>query len=363
MGLVSKQLGLEMEWAINGYSPGEHFFVDNSNLGHGLKHHFATISQALAACKSYRGDVIHVMAGHSEDVIAAGGLDIDKACVTIIGHGGKSTRPSLKLNTAATATIDITAPDVTIENFDILADLDAIAVMIDVMERGFALRNCRVGVTDEAYNWLVGVQATSTAASSLTIDASPYKGLTSATAVFTQDMVGRSLYVVSGTNAVTGWHTITAVAADGKSLDTGTAVGTGAGTDVVVSIPVADRMVIDQCQFESRTAGATEGIEIVGCNNNITIQDCIIDGSFSVAAISAITAPSYGLNILRNQIKNAVNQAAGCVDLVAGCVGFFSDNRGHCGNAAATDVDSLCSNENYFNAALTFNGTLDPATS
>lgn len=100
-----------------------------------------------------------------------------------------------------------------------------------------------------------------------------------------------------------------------------------------------DDLKIVGCQFDGVTQ-ATECIELVGANNRTIITDNIINGLFSVAAISGTTAPSLGINISRNYIANhttAGNDLAGAIDLNGNSTGWICDNRIYLGD----DTDCL----------------------
>ena len=109
---------------------GNVFFVDSV---HGLagndgsfQYPVATITQALAKCTADNGDVIFVMPGHAETVIAATGIDVNVDGVTILGVGDGALRPTITFSTDVAASVDITADDVTIRNIIGLSAIDAL---------------------------------------------------------------------------------------------------------------------------------------------------------------------------------------------------------------------------------------------
>ncbi len=77
---------------------------------------FATLSYAVSQCVANRGDVIMVKPGHTETISSATALTLSVAGVAIIGLGIGSNRPTFTLDTAATATINVTAANVAIKN-------------------------------------------------------------------------------------------------------------------------------------------------------------------------------------------------------------------------------------------------------
>ncbi len=135
-------------------------YVDNSgspkpNVGAGEQRVHRTIANALTECVDGRGDLIVVRAGHTETYSAAAGLVVNVNNVTILGLGGRTTRPKLTLDTADTVTIDITGSDVTIENFHFVAAFTDIVKGVHVTADGFTLRNCMF--TEDSGNFLIAV--------------------------------------------------------------------------------------------------------------------------------------------------------------------------------------------------------------
>lgn len=114
--------------------PGNIYWVNGSSvLGGGQKvggsngndgtytKPFATIDYAIGRCLASRGDIIMVMPGHTETVIAAGTIACDVAGVAIVGLGSGSLRPTITFTTAATAAITVSAANVTWKNFILVA--------------------------------------------------------------------------------------------------------------------------------------------------------------------------------------------------------------------------------------------------
>lgn len=103
----------------------------------------------------------------------------------------------------------------------------------------------------------------------------------------------------------------------------------------------ADDLLVEGCVLYGVTQ-ATEGIELVGATDRVTIRDNYISGLFSVSAISAITNACLGINISNNQIFNgttAGNDLAGAIDLVTASTGMVTGNMIYLGD----DTDCLTS--------------------
>ena len=106
---------------------------------------FATLDAAVSACTANAGDLIYVAPGHTESISSATALVLDVAGVKIIGLGEESTRGTLTLNTATTATIIVSANDVTIENLNIdLTGINAVDVGFTVSGNNFTLKDCLI---------------------------------------------------------------------------------------------------------------------------------------------------------------------------------------------------------------------------
>lgn len=125
----------------------------------------ASIDYAVGLCTANKGDVIYVMPGHAETVSAAAGLDLDVAGITIIGIGTGSLQPTVTLDTANTADIDVDAANITVENIRFHANFLDIAAAIDVNADDFTLRRCRFTEEGADLNAKIWVQDAAAAGS------------------------------------------------------------------------------------------------------------------------------------------------------------------------------------------------------
>lgn len=118
---------------------------------------FASIDYAVGKCRANKGDVIVAMPGHVETVVAAGGLDLDVAGITIIGLGNGDNRPQINFTTAVTADMDVDAADITIMNCRFTGGVDNITAMVDVNAARFSMINCEYAdVTGQVAVFLLG---------------------------------------------------------------------------------------------------------------------------------------------------------------------------------------------------------------
>ncbi len=143
--------------------PGNVFFVhsgtgtDDTSHGRSPDAPFATIDYAVGQCVASNGDVILVLPYHAETVSAAGGLDLDVAGITVRGIGAGAAQPTVTLDTADTADVDIDAAGITVENIHFVAGFADIAAALDVNADDFTLRGCRF-TEGTNLNFLICVQ-------------------------------------------------------------------------------------------------------------------------------------------------------------------------------------------------------------
>lgn len=128
---------------LNGWLPifptlGDVFFVQSTNAnakndpGNGTRPEvpFASIDYAVGRCAANHGDVIVVAPTHVETVAAAAGLAFDVAGITVIGLGSGSSRPLINVGTLTSATVTISAANVTLRNLLVVTTLDAVVTAV-----------------------------------------------------------------------------------------------------------------------------------------------------------------------------------------------------------------------------------------
>lgn len=128
---------------------------------------FSTITYALSRTVASRGDVIMVKAGHAESVSAAAGLVLSKAGVALIGLGVGALRPTITLDTANTASITVTASNVTVSNFLFKANFLNIATCFSIANAQVAtdltIDNCEFKDNSIILNFVACVKVGTTA--------------------------------------------------------------------------------------------------------------------------------------------------------------------------------------------------------
>lgn len=142
--------------------------------GDGGNRIFPSIVAAIADANvvSGRGDVLLVLPGHTETISSATALTMSKAAIVVLGLGFGATRPTITLDTANTATINVTAAQVVFQNCVFVANFLAIAACFTLTTaKDFQLLNCEFRDTSSVLNFLniVTTAATSNAADGLNI--------------------------------------------------------------------------------------------------------------------------------------------------------------------------------------------------
>lgn len=87
---------------------------------------FATIDYAVGRCTANQGDKIYVAAGHNEAVIAAGTLTFDVAGISVVFLGEGTSKAKITFSTVVTASVVISANNITLVNPKFVADIDAL---------------------------------------------------------------------------------------------------------------------------------------------------------------------------------------------------------------------------------------------
>lgn len=165
--------------------PGKVFWVSNastllynqkggSNSNDGsFNAPYSTISYAISQCVAGRGDIIAVKPGHAESVTAAAGIILSKAGIAIVGFGTGSNRPTITFTTANTATITVTANDVSVSNILFVGGFLNVATCFNIanaqVARDFTVENCEFRDSSGILNFvkIVNIGTTANIASGL----------------------------------------------------------------------------------------------------------------------------------------------------------------------------------------------------
>lgn len=123
---------------------------------------FATLDYAIGRCQANKGDIIFVKPGHAETVSSATALSVDVAGIAIVGLGSGLNRPTFTLNTATTATIPVSAANVTMSNLIFSANFADIVSLFTVTAKDFVADSCLIKATATNMNFLRVVDTNTT---------------------------------------------------------------------------------------------------------------------------------------------------------------------------------------------------------
>ena len=160
---------------------------------------FSTITGALSKVVADRGDIIMVKPGHAETISAAGGIVLNKAGVALVGLGKGAKRPTITWDTAITATMTVTANDVTVHNFLFKANFLNITAAIVIANAQVAtdltIDNCEFRDNSVILNFVrcITVGTTANIADGLTVSNNKYHA-----AACTTEPALRSFMAIAG---------------------------------------------------------------------------------------------------------------------------------------------------------------------
>lgn len=125
---------------------------------------FGTLAYAISQCVANRGDVIFIKPGHIETVSSATALPFNIAGVAIVGLGSGTNRPKFTLDTANTATIPVSAANMSVQNVQFFANFLSIAACFTLSTAAeFTVQNCYFKDTSSILNFLNIVKSTGAA--------------------------------------------------------------------------------------------------------------------------------------------------------------------------------------------------------
>jgi hypothetical protein len=125
---------------------------------------FATLNYAISQCVANRGDIVIIKPGHAESVISATALNFNVAGVAVIGLGTGTNRPTFTFTTANTATIPVTAANMSVQNCVFVANFLSIASPFTIAAGAeFAVQGNYFKDTSSVLNFLNIVRSTGAA--------------------------------------------------------------------------------------------------------------------------------------------------------------------------------------------------------
>lgn len=123
---------------------------------------FTTLTLALAKCVADRGDVIFIAPGHTETIVAAAGVNVSVAGVSIVGLGRGVDRPTFTHTTSVAASFDVTAANVTIQNVIFVCGIDAQTAMTNVSATDVSFISCEFRTNSGTVGAILGILTAAT---------------------------------------------------------------------------------------------------------------------------------------------------------------------------------------------------------
>lgn len=167
---------------------------------------FSTLAQAVSAATATRGDVILIKPGHAETISSATALTLNKAGVAIIGLGYGSARPTFTLDTAGTATVNVTVANVAIKNCIFTANFAGAitACFTTTTAKYFTVEDClfNEGASGRYFSYIVDTNATSNDTDGLALSGNKWLSVNSSTVSFVK-MDGTNQDVAIRDNQIT----------------------------------------------------------------------------------------------------------------------------------------------------------------
>ncbi len=176
---------------------GDVIFVDSvtgnsSGDGSSLRP-FSSLATATAKSGLSAGDTVFIAQGHVETISSATALTLSVAGVNYIGLGYGRQRPTITLDTIGTATINVTAANIRIENCIFVANFaDIVSCFTLTTAQGFTLVDCETRDTSAILNFLnvIDTNATSNNADDITVLRHKHLGTSATTATHIIKMDG-----------------------------------------------------------------------------------------------------------------------------------------------------------------------------
>lgn len=126
---------------------------------------YTTITAALAACVSGRGDLILVAPGHTEDIAGAAAITVSKTGVRIVGVGAGRARPVLTWKTSTAAQIVVSSANTSFENFVFnLTGVSAVVAAFSVTAADVTFKNNEFILSTGTNAPVLGILTAATAA-------------------------------------------------------------------------------------------------------------------------------------------------------------------------------------------------------
>jgi hypothetical protein len=251
-------------------------FSSAAGPGYSPRQAYLTMEQATDSAVANNNDCVCVLSGHTETVTAAGGLTLDKEGVTYIGLGNGRARPKVNFTTAATASVLVTAANVTMCGpapgvggfyFD-LTSVDGLDNPIHVQAADFSLLDSELELADSGGQADLAILTTA-AANRLTVERCRFLGTGDAGTAAAVRIVGGDGIVIED-NLFIGAYTTTLGAVEGNTT-------------------LTTNIAIHKNRIYNRTASSTKAIVLLTGSTGVISENRmqILSGTAPITADAA----------------------------------------------------------------------------
>lgn len=253
---------------------------------------FSTLEYAIGQCQTNKGDIIFIKPGHAETVSSATALNFDTAGIAIVGLGTGNARPTFTLDTATTATIPVTAANISVKNVIFTANFaDIVSVFTLTTAKYFTLEDVYVKATATNMNFIhvIDTNTTANAADGLYIDRLKW---------IEPDGATLALALVDGTND--DWYL-------GNSY-----LNLGGTTTVAMGFTIATGKILTNLKVEDNVGikiGQTDGSAGVWLSTDGSTNTGYFKGNLSQnadIAANILTTASSGLTFYDDNLHTGV---------------------------------------------------------
>lgn len=338
---------------------------------------FATIAQALNVCSQGAGDIILVKPGHVETCNGAPGttgavnmapvydptglipmsiggsagynFSMNVAGVAIVGLGAGSNRPIINFTTATGATINVSATDMSIQNFQFLGDYAAVVSAFTEVDCSIATGIVTGNVLSTGAitrSLYAGAELIATSANGIIPGTVVLKQLTGAAGAVGTYVVSQNYPVASTSATVIAGPTNFAID-NCEFRDLGTALNFLAGVTTGGGANGSDGLWVTNTRHISIASSGAISLIVLASN----IDRLVARDNFSVSA-AAITGGAIiagggnnmtGADIGRNKVFRPTVTASTAIVVSSSstaCTGLMYDNYGWCLGATSLLINT-----------------------
>jgi hypothetical protein len=263
---------------------------------------WATIAYAVSQCTAGRGDIIMCMPGHAETVSSSTAMSLGVSGALVFGCGMGALRPTITLNTATSATINITAAQMGFYNVKFVANFASIASLFTLAAgtQDFYLGNCNFVDTSSILNFvnLVTTSTTSNASDGFEMDNCAWNGLGAASNTCAFNVKGTNDRWSVNNNYIT--HAAT----------------TTSGLAQVASSKSLTNLTMDKNILNLASATNPVALTLQGSSNTGVMSNNLVFGGVAAGSSPVLATASSGLKYFNNYYDNQADHSGALLPAV-----------------------------------------------